>query len=123
MNWIRPATSVAIYMRDGLACSWCGTTIEDGARLTLDHCKPRSKGGSNDPTNLVTSCLRCNTSRGTRTLTAFAKAVAEYVNHDVTAKSILAHIKTTRRRLLDKNAARAIIKNRNQELQTLLSNA
>jgi hypothetical protein len=121
MNWIRPATRVAIYMRDGLACSWCGSAIEDGARLTLDHCKPRSKGGSNDPTNLVTSCFKCNSSRGNRSLSAFAKAVALYVDHDQTAAGILAHIKRTRSRKLDKNAARAIIKNRSQEIQTLLS--
>jgi hypothetical protein len=122
MNWIRPTTRVAIYMRDGLACGWCGTTIEDGARLTLDHCVPRSKGGSNKPTNLITSCFKCNSSRGNRTLISFAKAVAGYVNHDMTANSILRHITTIRRRALPTLQARQIIYNRNQEIQDLLSN-
>ena len=106
MRWIQPSTRVAIYLRDGLACSWCGTTLEQGAQLTLDHCKPRSKGGKNDATNLITSCFKCNSSRGTRSLVAFAKAVATYVNHEQTK---------------DRKAARKIIKNRSQEIQDLLT--
>lgn len=98
MNWIRPNTRLAIYLRDGLACAWCGMSVEDGAQLTLDHCKPRSKGGKNDPTNLITSCFRCNSSRGTRSLSAFSRAVAIYVNHNVTAKDISSHVASCRRR-------------------------
>jgi hypothetical protein len=33
-------------------------------RLSLDHLDPWSHGGTNDPTNLVTSCLLCNGRRG-----------------------------------------------------------
>ena len=117
MRWIQPSTRIAINHRDGFSCAWCGATVEDGACLTLDHCKPRSKGGDNSPSNLVTSCFRCNSSRGNRSLAAFARAVAGYVNHDQTAKSILAHITKCRRRELDRKAARIIIKNRNQEIR------
>ena len=120
-RWIQPSTRVAIYLRDGLACSWCGTTLEQGAQLTLDHCKPRSKGGNNDATNLITSCFKCNSSRGTRSLVAFAKAVATYVNHEQTKDGILRHITTIRQRKLDRKAARKIIKNRSQEIQDLLT--
>ena len=120
-RWIQPSTRVAIYLRDGLACSWCGTTLEQGAQLTLDHCKPRSKGGNNDATNLITSCFKCNSSRGTRSLVAVAKAVATYVNHEQTKEGILRHITTIRQRKLDRKAARKIIKNRSQEIQDLLT--
>lgn len=83
MNWIRKDKRLAIYLRDGLACAWCGAGIEDGATLTLDHCIPHSKGGSNSEKNLVTCCSTCNSARGNRSMTAFAKAVAAYADkHD-----------------------------------------
>ena len=72
MNWCRPSTRLAIYLRDGLACAWCGFALEDGAQLSLDHCKPHSKGGDNDPANLVTACKKCNSSRQDRPMKQFA---------------------------------------------------
>lgn len=100
MNWIRPVKRLAIYLRDGLACAWCGAGIETGVQLSLDHLKPHSKGGSNHEGNLVTCCKHCNDSRGARGQKVFAGAVAAYVNHGVKADDILGHIKTTSRRSL-----------------------
>jgi hypothetical protein len=93
MNWIRQESRLAIYLRDGLACAWCGHSVEQGASLSLDHVVPHSCGGDNKPTNLVTACERCNKSRGNRSDKAFAKAVAAYVNHGVTAKEVLSHVR------------------------------
>lgn len=93
-NWIRKDLRLAIYLRDGMACMWCGTTIEEGGKLTLDHIQPHSKGGSNVPANLVTACVKCNCSRGNRSAKAFAAAASQYVNHGVTATQILTAIKT-----------------------------
>lgn len=59
-NWIRPEKRLAIYRRDGLACVYCRRS---GLALTLDHLTPRSQGGTNDATNLVTACVRCNSRR------------------------------------------------------------
>jgi len=52
-----------IYKRDGHQCVYCGSKKE----LTLDHIIPKSRGGSNDWTNLVTSCLKCNLKKANRT--------------------------------------------------------
>jgi len=112
MNWIRQEKRLAIYLRDGLACAYCKATLEDGITLTLDHCKAHSHGGTNHETNLVTCCKRCNSSRGNRPMAAFARVVAEYINHGVTAKSILDHIRNCRRRKLDITEAKAIISRR-----------
>jgi len=43
MNWIRREKRVAIYLRDGCACAYCGATLEDGTQLTLDYLRPRRK--------------------------------------------------------------------------------
>lgn len=112
MNWIRPVKRLAIYMRDGMACCWCGESVEQGAKLTLDHLKPYSKGGSNHENNLVTACSRCNSSRGNRTMAGFARVVASYLNHGVKPASIMEHIGRTRFRKLDVTAAKELIERR-----------
>lgn len=112
MNWIRPEKRLAIYMRDGLACVWCEASVEDGTKLTLDHLKPYSKGGNHSEKNLVTCCHRCNSSRGNRSVKAFAVVVAAYLNNGVKPDAILAHIKTTSKIKLDVSAAKSLIAKR-----------
>ena len=112
MHWIRPTKRLAIYLRDGLACGYCGATVEDGARLTLDHLTPHSRGGSNEARNLVTCCHRCNSSRGARPWKRFAASVASYLNHGVTEEAIVAHVQTTRARGLDVKAAHELMARR-----------
>lgn len=52
-----------IYKRDNYQCVYCGSRKE----LTLDHVIPKSRGGQNDWTNLVTSCSKCNVKKADRT--------------------------------------------------------
>lgn len=112
MNWLRPEKRLAIYLRDGLACCYCGASVETETKLTLDHLTPRSRGGSNQATNLVTACVRCNSSRGTRSWRAFAGAVATYINHGVTAAEITTHIAARRKSPISVDEARALIARR-----------
>jgi 5-methylcytosine-specific restriction endonuclease McrA len=49
-----------IYRRDDHKCIYCG----DSENLTLDHVLPKSKGGKNTWTNLVTCCGNCNVRKG-----------------------------------------------------------
>lgn len=66
-QWIRKTTRESIYNRDAHTCVYCGRDHErlaiEGSYLTLDHVIPRSRGGSNAATNLVTACVDCNTSK------------------------------------------------------------
>ena len=107
MNWIRQEKRLAIYLRDGLSCAYCGASTEGGAILSLDHVKPHSKGGSNHESNLVTCCSRCNSSRGARPVADFAAAVAGYINHGVSAEDILRHVRNCTARKLTKHLADA----------------
>ena len=52
-----------IYKRDNYECVYCGSKKE----LTLDHVLPKSKGGRNEWTNLVTSCMKCNRKKADKT--------------------------------------------------------
>jgi len=61
----------AIYAADGHACVCCGAT-GDRVVLTLDHIIAHSAGGSDEPMNLVTMCLSCNSRRRDLTIEMFA---------------------------------------------------
>lgn len=49
-----------ILKRDNYTCQQCGATKDGGAILEVDHIFPRSKGGTNDKSNLQCLCSVCN---------------------------------------------------------------
>ena len=53
-----------IYERQGRRCWWCQCKL--GREYHVDHRIPLTKGGSNDPSNLVISCSACNLSKGAK---------------------------------------------------------
>jgi len=69
-------------------------------------------GGSNEPSNLVTACHRCNSARSDRGLKAFAKSAAAYLNHGITPATITSHVAITTRRPIDVPAAKDMIARR-----------
>ena len=54
-----PASTRYVILKRDKICQLCGNTKDD-APLEVDHILPRSKGGSNDLTNLQTLCRPCN---------------------------------------------------------------
>lgn len=56
-----------ILRRDQFRCHYCGTEASQ-AELHVDHVVPQSLGGTNDPSNLVTACVECNSGKAGRTL-------------------------------------------------------
>lgn len=48
-----------VLQRDGFTCRYCGHAAPD-VQLEVDHIIPRSKGGGDEPSNLVTACRDCN---------------------------------------------------------------
>ena len=53
-----------VMKRDKHRCQYCGSTRE----LTIDHVKPKAKGGRNSFENCVTACRPCNHKKGDRWL-------------------------------------------------------
>lgn len=49
-----------VFRRDDYTCEYCG---DRGGKLECDHVVPVSKGGSNEYSNLVTACFKCNRSK------------------------------------------------------------
>jgi len=56
-----------IFERDSFTCKYCGKGMPD-VILEVDHILPVSKGGDNDPLNLVTSCRDCNRGKSDKKL-------------------------------------------------------
>jgi hypothetical protein len=84
-------TRCAVYARDGHRCLACGAT----EKLSLDHVVPRSRGGSSRATNLITLCISCNSSRGSKTVAAWRPELVLVVRRQT-------------RRKLDRAAARVV---------------
>jgi len=85
-KWLHPPTRRRIYERDGWRCVWCESPVARQSRFisvddnnrpipqaTIDHVVPRSRGGTNDASNLITCCSDCNAKRGDRGVLAFAR--------------------------------------------------
>lgn len=107
MKWIRASRRLAIYMRDGFACCWCGQSVAvHGVTLTLDHVKPTTRGGTHATCNLITACMSCNRQRRTRGVLAFARLVAAASPHGWLAERVCGHIRRQRRRRINMTAAR-----------------
>lgn len=52
-----------VLARDGHACQYCGSRAE-----TIDHVRPRSRGGLHTWDNVVAACRPCNLRKGDRLL-------------------------------------------------------
>jgi len=58
-----PLSRQNIFRRDGHKCGYCSSKKD----LTLDHILPKSRGGKNTWTNLVTCCKKCNNKKDDQT--------------------------------------------------------
>src|SRR5262245_456091 len=88
-KWCRKDKRLALYLRDGMRCVFCNTDLTDSPdQRSLDHLVCRSKGGSNDPRNLATSCISCNCARQDRPLAQFASPEARRTIRRVTRRKL-----------------------------------
>lgn len=56
-NWFN--TRDYVFNRDGYCCQMCKESLND-LTLSIHHIKPRKKGGTNHPKNLISLCVRCH---------------------------------------------------------------
>ena len=119
MDRIRKEKRLAIYLRDGMACVYCGDGVEDGADLTLDRLKLNIRGGGDSAFNLVTACGSCSARRGALSLRAFCRAMAEHLGNEVDALSIEKEIRNTVRRKIDTKRMADLLARRGAWLKAL----
>ena len=61
-------------------CYYCGEQLSR-RRATKDHIVPRSKGGSNEQTNIVDACRMCNSEKGRLSIDEFRLVMAFRKGH------------------------------------------
>jgi len=69
-----------VQKRDNYMCQYCGkdglASLDNWHDCTRDHVKPFSRGGVEDPSNVVTSCHYCNSIKGDRVFNSLEDARA-----------------------------------------------
>ena len=55
-------------------CAYCGRILTV-TTFTIDHMKPKSKGGDNSYKNLRPACRECNITKGNNSLDEFRKSI------------------------------------------------
>ena len=67
MSTTLPLTRKNILDRDKGKCAYCGTYLNMSS-MSIDHVYPESKGGLTDWMNLRACCTKCNSTKGSKTL-------------------------------------------------------
>ena len=93
-SWIRPEKRLAIYLRDAFTCAYCGQDLHhtDPRDITLDHLIPRIDGGNNEPSNLITACLSCNSSKQDKPWRQFAGPMSQAIIRRNIRRSMAKHL-------------------------------
>lgn len=106
-SWIRREKRLAIYLRDGFTCCYCGKDLHDASprNVHLDHLRPRERGGTNDPSNLITACGRCNSARHDE---PWRRWLQEWFGVAVSGH-VIVYINRVRRRKLNLELAKSLI--------------
>ena len=60
-----PEVRQLVIDRDGTSCYLCGLQCYEH-EIHIDHVIPRSRGGSDDPSNLKVACWLCNMRKGAK---------------------------------------------------------
>lgn len=104
-KWIRDEKRLAIYLRDGMSCLWCGEGVEKFGQsspcnhLTLDHFVSRNANGNNTAANLFTACHRCNSDRKDKSALDYAIEWGEmFQNSQAHRDGLLASIGAARKK-------------------------
>lgn len=66
LSWRKSAPRFSkkkLFHRDNYKCAYCGKEA-----TTVDHIVPRSRGGETTWLNTISSCLKCNHKKGSKTL-------------------------------------------------------
>lgn len=73
----KPLFKFIIFARDDCQCFYCDRFLDDSTEIQLDHLLPRSQGGTDEASNIVTSCKRCNRKKANTLLDDLKKRLIE----------------------------------------------
>lgn len=86
---IRNSVRFQVLKRDGFKCVYCGRSASE-VEVEIDHAHARSKGGTDDIENLVTSCFECNRGKAANSVPRQAKSAPKAVGKGLIDKCFIA---------------------------------
>lgn len=69
-----------LQIKQNNKCYYCGCDLQNH-RISLDHIKPKFKGGKDIIDNFRICCLSCNTRKNTRTIEEFRRVAYFHKNN------------------------------------------
>lgn len=74
-------------------CWYCGVVLGPGT-YNVEHQVPRSRGGTDDPANLVPSCRTCNAEKATKTVDEYRSTLERewHVPYEYQQRYFLAYV-------------------------------
>lgn len=87
-----------VLLESGNRCELCGVSSQQ-KQIDVDHIVPRSKGGSNDRSNLQALCRTCNAQKKNRDDTDFHAVHESYSDRD--KDCVFCQIEDTKERIID----------------------
>jgi 5-methylcytosine-specific restriction endonuclease McrA len=83
-------------MVDLNVCHYCSAPLDDFSR-TIDHLKPKSRGGILSNSNKVPSCKPCNQLKGNMTVAEFKRSIESLIHYETTNyQKRISHLKRMR---------------------------
>jgi hypothetical protein len=73
---ISPSIRFEVFQRDNHTCQYCGRTPPD-VKLVVDHLMPVARGGTDEFSNLVTSCEECNSGKSAKLIQQFTNGLGK----------------------------------------------
>lgn len=73
------AKRAQVYAKYDGYCAYCGRKIAF-KDMTIDHIKPKGKGGSSELSNLNPSCRLCNKTKATLSIEEFRKEITRQLS-------------------------------------------
>lgn len=104
-----PLDRLSFFIRDGLACVFCGAGAETFTHLRIAPVRPNKPSVAG---NVVTVCLRCYKARGDRSVLSYSRSVAEFLGGGIAAADIRRHVHRSARRLPQRKKAEAMFAKR-----------
>lgn len=98
----------AVFARDDFTCRYCGEN-SGSVKLHVDHIIPVSAGGTNDESNLITSCQPCNAGKGATRLEKVAPTEQDALRIAQENREQIDYAKLAKKALKSRNALRDCI--------------
>ena len=82
-NGFSPTIKSKIFFKTNGYCAYCGGGLDPFIHWEVEHVVPRSRGGTDEISNLVPSCRWCNRRKRSKSLDEFREYLTQQATDDI----------------------------------------